>query len=1037
MIEEKRCYVKQVFIRLICLGSLFLSQSGYAQLINPFFKTIGVDNGLPHHKVNCILQDKRGFLWFGTEDGLSRYDGQNFTVYRHAPDDSTTLSGNIVTKLYEDRDGMLWIATRDGGISRYDYRLPANRQFKRYLYNPKNGNGIPENGINTITEDNLGYLWLGTSGSYAVRFNKKSGTFYTPVKQGTRNIYALAMGAGDTLWTGRAGGGLLKINTRNLSYQADKRYDNLYAKLPHVSITSIFKDHNNATWIGTWDKAVYRISEGGSETTIDPNANEKELGPDDFVAFAEDKAHNIWMAGKTTGLAVLNASIGQFQHFHHTLLHEGSLSDDHVNDVYADRSNNIWVATDNGVNLYIQLFSPFAQHPLPAPFSNAIIYDFYKDSANRLWLGTSEGIFIKDDHSDSFEHRTLTYKGEKLSVTRFFADSADGSFYIGTDYTLFRYNRQRNEITALPNTDRDPVMKKLIESRIVSIVRDSIDHHPALIVSPYGHCIAYYDLADKVWVSRTDTTHNILKKYNIRDNLIRKLFKDKSGNIWLATYRSGLGEWDAGNRPITYFSKDTRDSFSLSSNDVFDIQQTPYGNLWISTYGGGVNFLKKSGNRFLHMVESSNLTEGMQLDGDENLWMICNGHFHKYEKSDGIYSCYDLPRLHNTSGVSGYIYKDAQGAMYAAGSGFYISFRPSDIRRIINSPSVYFTDFKIYDKSFSQYLQQKQIELKYDDNMFSIEFAAPDYTGDNLRYSYMMEGADTNWIHAGKNSVAMYSNLKGGTYHFKVRATNWDGTYGSYYSALTIVIKSPFWERAWFIVSMMLVITALVYAIHRYRVNMLVKQQSIRNGIAQDLHDQIGSTLSSISLYSDVAKRYVKQNDNQSLEEVLDTIHLTANSMTAEIGDIVWAINPRNDDFDSVIQRINKYAKPLCDAQDIHFTLDYDPDVLKVHIGLTGKRNIFLILKESINNAIKHSGCKDLSVRIRLLDTVFEMMIKDDGRGFVTGSSKENSYQSTGDGNGLSNIQRRADELDATLAIHSEINRGTAIHIRFKVRPDV
>lgn len=1032
MVERKHRCRNHNHVQYLLLFLFFVAQATHAQIPDPFFKKIGIENGLPHHKVNCLLQDRRGFLWFGTEDGLSRYDGRHFAVYRHIPNDSTTISGNTITDLHEDSDSVLWIATRDGGMSRYDYRLSPDRQFKQFRYDPKNAKGIPENSINAIAEDKVGCLWLGTTGSYVVRFNKKTGEFSTPVKTGTKIIYSLAMGGGDTLWVGGAGRGLLRIDTRNLSSQSDKRYNDLYAKLPHASITRLFRDDGNNMWMGTWDKRVYTISQQGAEKTVDPNAGNKNGAPDDVVAFAEDAQHNVWMAGKTSGLIVLHPASGKARHYHHELQQDGSLSDDHVNDVYIDRNNIVWVATDNGVSMYDPLFSPFKEQDLPSRQSGILVYDFYKDSSGNLWMGTSDGIFIKRKNAAEPEHRPVTYRGVPLSVTKFFSD-VDGSFYVGTNYTLFRYDKVRNRVTPLPNTDKDPVMKKLIESRIVSIVRDTIDNHPVLIVSPYGHCLAYYDLADKIWVSRLDSTRNILRKYNIKDNLIRKLFKDKSNNIWLATQSKGLGEWQPGYRPIQYFTNDTRNESSLTSNDVFDILQTSRGDLWISTYGGGVNLLETSKNRFVHMVESSNLTEGMQLDEQENLWMICNGHFHKYSKSDGIYSCYDLPRLHNNSGLSGYVYKDAEGTLYAAGTNFYLSFHPSEIKHIDNSPSVYFTDFKIYDRSFSQYLRQGQIELNYSDKMFSIEFAAPEYTGDNLRYAYMMEGADPNWIHAGKNNVAQYSNLTGGTYHFRVKATNWDGTYGNQFSELIVVIKNPFWESAPFIIGGLLVLSGLGYFVYRYRVNVLLKQQAIRNVIAQDLHDQIGSTLSSISLYSEVAKRYAKQKDEQALEDVLDTIHLTANDMTADIGDIVWAINPQNDQLDSLIMRINKYAKPLCDAKGIQFNLEYDPGFAKVPIGSNSRKNLFFILKESINNAIKHSGCRNLSVRITLHENIAGLMIKDDGKGFAVALTEDSTYKSAEGSNGLNNIQSRAAELGAALQINSERNKGTTIKIKFKV----
>lgn len=1009
---------------------LFL-KTATAGEVTPYFQTIGMEQGLSHRKVNCVLQDKRGFLWFGTEDGLNRYDGRYFVHFKHLPNRAETISGNIISDLHEDHDGVIWITTRDGGMSRYDYRLPANQQFKQYRHDLHDPESIPENGLTKIVEDRRGNLWLGTSGHYVVRFNKQTGKFDIPVREGTRSILSLAMDKNDTLWVGRAGGGLLKINTKNLSYKSDSRYKDLYAPMPHVSIPSIFLDSKNQFWLGSWDKRVYRYSpKTGREEAFDPNVG---IVPDDFVDFAEDKIGHIWMASKNSGVTVYDPSSGSFKHLRHDPDKDGSLSDDHVNAVFIDRDQVVWIATNNGVSMYNPLFSPFVKHELPDQKNDIQIYDFFKEADGKLLIGTSEGIFIKNKNAQEYEHRPLTYDGQKLAVTKFFLDK-DGRFYIGTNYTLFLYDRSINKITALPNTSVDPVMKKLINSRVVSIVRDTLGGHPVLLVSPYGHYITYYDLVENKWVSRADSVKKILQKYNITDNLVRKFYKDSRNGLWLATFKSGLGQWGAKEGPVRYFANDMRNVSSLTSNDVFDIQEDRSNNLWISTYGGGVNFFNRKEGSFTHLTESSNLTEGMQLDSLNNLWMLCNGHVHKYDSSRKVYSCYDLPSLEKTTGLTGYMYKDQEGTIYAAGANYYVTFRPSDIARINHAPAIYFTDLKILGNSHSEYLQEKTVRLKYWQNLISIEYAAPEYTGDNLQYAYMLEGVDKKWVIAGKNNVAQYMNLRGGTYKFKVRATNWKGSYTNDFSEMTIIVSPPFWQTFWFWLLVVLVVSSLIYLVYRYRVNMLLKQQEIRNGIAQDLHDQIGSTLSSISVYSEVAKRYADQNQAVSLNNVLHTINETANDMVSEMGDIVWAINPKNDHLESVFIRLRKYAQPLCDASEIRFRLDYDPKLADINIGMKSRKNVFLIIKESINNAVKHSGCQNLDVYASLREDTIELMIKDDGQGFVV---KDAAAELLTESNGLSNIRSRAEELNATPEMQSTPGIGTILKITFKINNDL
>jgi ligand-binding sensor domain-containing protein/signal transduction histidine kinase len=1019
-------------IRFFFLFIVLLYQSGQAaELPDIFFKKISLENGLSHRKVNCILKDRRGFMWFGTEDGLNRYDGRYFVSFKYVHNQKNCISGNIISDLYEDQEGILWIATQDGGMTRYDYRLSASRQFKQFRHNIHNTKGIPENGITKIIQDNSGHLWLGTSGSYAVRFNKRTEKFDTPVKKGTKCVLALSMGEQDTLLAGRAGGGLLKINTKTLGFQSDARYNDLYAKLPHVSIPAIFKDKRGNAWLASWDKAVYCIRANGRRETLTSKAfQDAGIAKDDYVSFAEDQDGQIWMAGKQTGVAVYNPVTRHITSLRHEEQNEGSLSDDHVNVVYRDRNGIIWIGTNNGINVFNPLFTPFVQHKLPDRLTDITIYDFYNSAAGDLLIGTSDGIYIKKNGATTLEHKVVTYKGQSLVVTKFFMDE-DKQLYIGTDFTLFKYDLKNNIADALPNTDADPVMKKLIDSRIVSIVRDTLDHHPVLLVSPYGHYLTYYDLIAKKWVSRQDSVKKILKRYNIKDNLIRKFYKDRQQNLWMATFRLGLGNWGNGARNVRYYSNDTGNRYSVSNNNVFDIQEDYAGNLWISTYGGGINYFSRKKQKFYHVPESSNLSEGLQLDKNNQLWMLCNGHVHMYDPSIKVYSCYDIPRLEHTGGLSGYIYKDDGGTLYAAGVNYYVTFKPASVAKIDYNPEIFFTDFKVFNQSRNEYLRNQTIELNYDQNQIAIEYAAPEYSGDNLQYSYKLEGSDRDWITAGKRNFVEYANLKGGNYTFKVRATNWKGTFTEKTSTIYIVITPPYWLTPWFYVIVFIVLSSIVYLIYRYRVNELLQQQAIRNGIAQDLHDQIGSTLSSISVYSEVAKKYYEQGKRTQMDDVLDTISTTANEMVTEMGDIVWAINPKNDHLASVLQRVQNYAGPLCNIKGINFIFDYDPSISAWDIGMQNRKNLFLILKETINNAVKHSRCRNLMVSIIQQDDIAELIVKDDGVGFNMENLGQGDHEASL-GNGLSNIKSRASELKATIEFKSEQGKGTFLRLTFK-----
>jgi ligand-binding sensor domain-containing protein len=786
--QETRSNFFNWLLRILFTASLCVS-TALAQDSKPYFRSIGTEHGLSHAKVNCILQDKRGFLWFGTEDGLNRYDGRSFTVFRNQPNDTASISGNIITDLYEDKDGVMWIATADGGLTRYNYRLHATQQFKQYRHDPKNPDGIPENRINKIADDGNGNLWLATSNSYVVKFIKKHSKFERPYKKGTRSILTLSMVNSNTLWVGRAGGGLLKINTQTSAATADYRYNDLYAKLPHAAITSVFKDSRKRIWFGAWDKTLYSYQQGMRlKTVYKRNRNNPGVPQDEIVSFAEDKQNRVWMASKQSGVAIFDPLIRKFSTYQHNE-REGSLADNHVNAVYTDRTGIVWIGTDNGISAFDPVYSPFQKIFLPRePNGKDItIYDFYRDENRDLWVGTSNGIYIKRQGKKEFEHKKLSFKGEYLAATKFFIDK-DHTFYLGTDYSLFKYDQRTNKVSLLPNTASDVVMKKLISSRITSIVRDTIDNHPVLIISPYGHYLTYYDLTAQKWVSRSDNRKKIIKRLNIKDNLIKKFHQDKRGNIWIATDRFGLGIWQEPAAPIQYFVNERNNKGSINSNDVFDIEEDKLGNLWVSTYGGGLHYFNTKSFHFNHIKGSSNLTEGLQIDQHGSVWMICNGHLHAYNPLNKIYSCYDLPELQNSGGVKGYIYQDYEGMLYAAGLNYFIAFNPAIISKISSQPDVYFTDFKIFNKSYSHLLEQKEIRLNHEQNYFSIEFSAPEYNSNHIQYEYMLEGFDKDWVVTAGRTFASYSNLRGGKYVFKVKASNWDGNNVNKYAGLSAVV---------------------------------------------------------------------------------------------------------------------------------------------------------------------------------------------------------------------------------------------------------
>ena len=1003
----------------------------FAQPSTLYFRNLNTGNGLSQNKINCIIQDKRGFTWIGTDDGLNRYDGHRFQVFRHDPSNSATLSGNMITDLLEDKNEILWIATADGGLSRYDYRLPPDKQFQQFKHSPSDSTSIPVNIINALLEDASGDLWLATSGNGVLRFNKEKKTFSEPIRRKSRTCLDLAIDHKGIIWAGKQGGGLTKIDPATMKYEEDERYFDVYAKLPHMTVSSLFRDSKNNMWMGSWDKVVYRVDPATQREDVFRKTEDPFSFPeDDPLSFAEDKNEHIWIGGKYNGLYFYHPATGKFFNYRHDPSKEGSLAGNQVNCIFIDGSGIVWLGTNGGISIYDPVQQKFAQTFLPIIDNNRqTIYDFHTDENNNVLIGTSEGLYVRNATDRSLRHFPLTYKNEKLAVTKFFRNR-DGVLYIGTQVSVFRLNKDFS-VAPLPNTDKDVVMNHIIESRVVSMTADTIDGHPVLLVSPYGHYLAYYDFVLEQWVSRQDSIRQIIKKFNIRDNLIREFFKTSNGNIWMATTKSGLGEWARHSSPVVrYYNNIPGNDSSISNNHIFDIREDKKGNLWVSTYGGGLHYFNVDTKQFQHITASHNLAEGMQVDDSGNVWMIANGNLDRYDPYHKSYSTFELPDLEKSGGVRGYICGDANGKMYIAGSGYFIVFDPTQVRDLRTTPPVHFTDFKIFNDSYSHLLFEKEINLKYNENFFTVEYAAPGYhAGYPVQYSHQLVGVDHNWVDDGTKSAVNYTNLDAGEYMFKIRATIKPGVWENEISSVLIRIKPPWWRTWWFFSMAAVFIALVIYFMYRYRINELLKRQAIRNKIAQDLHDNVGSTLSSISVYSQVAKIYQQQQKLEPLQDTLEKISATSSEMISEMNDIVWAINPRNDNMETILQRMESFARPLLASQEVKFHFSYVPGIQHQHLEMAKRKNFYLIFKEAINNALKYSGCKNLWVDISLHHHQLELLVKDDGKGFDV---KKIRSMNTLSGNGVRNMEMRAKEMKGNWSIVSS-DTGTIVRLAFPI----
>ncbi|RYY10827.1 MAG: histidine kinase, partial [Chitinophagaceae bacterium] len=402
------------------------------------------------------------------------------------------------------------------------------------------------------------------------------------------------------------------------TYSMDPRYNDLNTKtLPHVTVVSLFTDSRKNTWFGSWDKVLFKYDhQTQSEICYKADKREFSFQNDEILSFAESKSGLIWMGGRTKGLHIYDPSTNNFRNYQHDPSRGGSIADNQVNCVFIDKGGLVWLGTNLGVSISNPLQQQFRQKFITkAQNDNVTLFDFFETESHDLWIGTSKGIYIRKNGENDFVLKPLMYKGKELEVSKFYR-SGQGDLFIGTNYSLFVMDPYDFSLRLLMNTDKDSVINQIIKSHIVSVAEDSYNGEPVLITSPYGHYLAYYFWSRNKWVTRLDTSMNILANFNIRDNLVKKIYKSPAtGRLYLATAKNGIGIWGKnGAQKFTFYKNNPLRKDGLSNNDVTDMMEDNNQNLWVTTYGGGLHYFDTKADTAHHIPESNNLLEGIQID---------------------------------------------------------------------------------------------------------------------------------------------------------------------------------------------------------------------------------------------------------------------------------------------------------------------------------------------------------------------------------------------------------------------------------------
>lgn len=1014
------------------------------------FSHLTTNDGLSQGYVTAILQDRRGFMWFATRDGLNRFDGNSFVVYKNNPDDPTSLSSNFIQALMEDAHGDLWIAT-SAGVSRFD---PTIERFSRYLHDPANPKSIGGAYITSIARDNRGHIWFGTEANGLDKFdpttgifshyrNDSAGQFVGRITQviadkhgeiwfvGERGVFHLDQQAGqitrppatrnvssaENVYEDEAGNfwmianspivGLVKYDRqaeRITKYPLGARAAGVLASTTNGgSVNSnLVPDGQNGLWVPSSEGLYYfdRRRERFAYRFQHDETNPDSLDSNAILSVYQDRGGVLWVGTENAGLNVLNFRQEQFGYYGHLPGDANSLSPGRVKAIYREPNGVLWVGLFPRALDRLDRKTAQITHYVPKPGDeNALsegtnVNSIYKDAAGYLWVGGGgSGLDRFDERTGRFKH----YRHNPDDPNSLISDNVftiygdrNGQMWVGQQYGISRY---------------DPATDGFVNYR-------PVPNSPA-------------SLGNWVWV----------------------IYQDRSGTLWLGTFGGALTRFDDETKSFVTYAPDSHDPHKLNGGGLTSIHEDRTGTLWAGGFDGLYRYNRQN-ETFTRYTETQGLPSStircIQEDAGRRLWLSTQKGISRFDPQKETFRNYDVSDGLQSNEFSDGCYQGPDGEIFLGGSNGFNAFYPKTIQDNPYVPPVVITSFKIFNKPVpvgAKSLLKKafpyvdSLTLSYRENVFSFEFAALSYANSQKnRYRYKLENLEPGWNEVGsKQRLATYTNLDPGKYVFRVQASNSDGVWNEEGVSLPILITPPWWRTNWFRALGAAAFLASLWAAYQLRVRRLHEQFEMtlearvgeRTRIARDLHDTLLQSFHGVLLQLQTVSFLLPAS---AAKEKLDrTIDQAAAAIT-EGRDAVQGLRASTGQSDDLAPAISTLGEELATASTNHrpvFRVAVEGEARDLRPIL--RDETYKIAAESLRNAFRHAQARQIEVEIRYDNEQFRLRIRDDGKGInpavLACGSRKGHY-------GLPSMRERATLIGGKLVVWSEVDAGTEVELR-------
>lgn len=989
--------------------------SAFSQLKNSDFERLSVENGLSSNRVFNVIQDREGFYWIATDDGLNRFDGSSFKIFRHNKSDSASISHNLCNKMLEGDDGDIWVGTMRG-VCRY---IKKKGIFKRYtFYHPEKNEDIL-NRISGLAKDDNGNIWITSYGLWKINpvdgkitgywFNDNDVNSISDVSQ-TDNLYLDKINNG--LW----------LNTSESINFFDLKRERFYHSRNNPGNWPAFRFQNEEFFYGidndgykylysTTGKKLYRFrfnAENYDSINISFKSN-----PSDMLVFGKGELafrfqsfpsifYN-WQTG--------HADTMPYSHYTGTTSYSAV-----INRIYIDEIDNKWFCSANG--LYVlrrsgDLIQKFTLEENPNVFPH-VIWSVAQSGSNMLWLGTKTGLY-----QFSLSSRSLLRKYSSI------LQQPVRSLYNAGDSMLWVSSNPGN--VYLVNVKKDRIVRKIgLKSNIYFIKGD---------------------MYNRIWIGtwddglfELDEKGTILRHYTTSDGLsyngLLCSWYDGEDELWLGLNGGkGFSKFNVKRKSFENYTIECENNSGTESNTINSIIKDSSGNLWLGTYGGGIFHYDRKGHFFENYSRSDGLSgefiNTLALDQAGNLWVSSSRGIDIIEsKTKKIVRINEDMQFDDQGYINNLLIAKDKKFFYTS-NNLILSIDPAQYASTDKEVKLIRSSFKMINHDIPALVNTSSISLPYNKNYFSIEYSVlKESPSIPAQYAYKLEGLDVDWKFIGNRGYVNYTSIPPGNYTLLMNATNEFGKWNTEPLSLSINIEPPFWKAWWFfVVSGMTISALIIYIINsrekqfkrrqQERIRLVVAtQEKEQKNIAGELHDHLGVRLSALKFFLTSLKNYLAP-DQEQVQETYKKAMATIDESVEDVRYLLINLSPKTLNEYGYLKAVEDLVNKLGRLHVININLQQNGLEERPHPEI--EAGLYRITQELINNTLKHANAKNIQLKIEKKNGVLKLFYEDDGKGF-------NPY-SKSSGYGLENIHTRVALLNGKIEWSSAAGKFSKVII--------